>query len=83
MKYLVCWKRFIVENGIQKKLENAKEAVVEFRRRINAEIRKKKENSKKWKFRKVMKSKIESEWLRDVQNVETLYNEFNNVDFLE
>ena len=29
-------------------------------------LEKKKENSKKWKFRKVMKSKIESEWLRDV-----------------
>ena len=43
MKYLVCWKRFIVENGILKKLENIKEAVAEFKRRINTEIRKKKE----------------------------------------
>ena len=43
MKYLVCWKRFIVENGILKKLENIKEAVTEFKRRINTEIRKKRE----------------------------------------
>ena len=42
MKYLVQWKRFTVENNIWEKeedLENAKEAVVKFKGRMNAEIR--------------------------------------------
>jgi len=41
VKYLVQWKRFIVEYDNWKKekyLENAKEVVIEFERRINAEI---------------------------------------------
>ena len=41
-KYLVCWKRFIVEHDIQKKkenLRNAKEVVVDFEERISVEVR--------------------------------------------
>ena len=43
VKYLVQWKRFTVEHNSWKKeenLENAKEVVAEFKRRINAEVRK-------------------------------------------
>ena len=42
IKYLVRWKRFIVEHNNWKKkkdLENTKEIVTEFERRINAEVR--------------------------------------------
>ena len=43
IKYLVCWKGFTVKHDSQKKemdLENAKELVVEFEQRVNAEVRK-------------------------------------------
>ena len=42
MKYLVYWKRFIVENNIYKKekdLENAKKGVVEFKEKLSTKIR--------------------------------------------
>ena len=42
MKYLVQWKKFIVVYNIWKReedLENTKEVVVEFERRMNAEVR--------------------------------------------
>jgi len=42
VKYLVWWKRFIVEHNSWEKeenLENTKEVVTDFEKRINAEIR--------------------------------------------
>jgi len=42
VKYLVCWKEFIIEYNLWKKkedLENTKEVVVEFERKLNAEVR--------------------------------------------
>jgi len=42
IKYLVQWKRFIVEHNSWEKeedLENTKELVVEFKGRINVEVR--------------------------------------------
>ena len=42
MKYLVHWKRFTAKNNIWKKkenLENVKELVDEFERRIEAKVR--------------------------------------------
>ena len=42
MKYLVHWKGFTAENNIQEKeedLENVKELVNEFKKRMNVEIR--------------------------------------------
>ena len=42
MKYLVWWKKFTVENNIWEKeedLENTKEAVAEFKGRMNTEVR--------------------------------------------
>jgi len=42
VKYLVQWKRFMAEHNSwerEKDLENAKEVVAEFERRINAEVR--------------------------------------------
>jgi len=42
MKYLVYWKRFIVENNTWEKeedLENIKERIAEFKRRMNTEVR--------------------------------------------
>ena len=42
MKYLVCWKKFTVENNIQEKekdLENVRKVVEEFKKRMNVEIR--------------------------------------------
>ena len=42
MKYLVCWKRFIAENDIQKKkedLENVKKLVDKFEKRMEAEVK--------------------------------------------
>jgi len=42
VKYLVYWKRFIVENNIYKKekdLENAKKGVVEFKEKLSTKIR--------------------------------------------
>ena len=41
-KYLVCWKRFMVEYNTQEKerdLENVREVVDEFEKRMNAEVR--------------------------------------------
>ena len=41
IKYLVYWKRFIVENKKKKKnLENTKKAVAKFKRRLSEEVRK-------------------------------------------
>ena len=43
MKYLVCWKEFTAENNIwekKKDIKNMKELVKEFKRRIEAEVRK-------------------------------------------
>ena len=45
VKYLVWWKRFTVEyNSCEKKedLENTKEIVAEFKKRINMEVRRQK-----------------------------------------
>jgi len=42
MKYLVYWKRFIVENNTWEKeedLENIKKRIAEFKRRMNTEVR--------------------------------------------
>ena len=42
MKYLVCWKEFTAENNIwekKKDIKNMKELVKEFKRRIEAEVR--------------------------------------------
>ena len=42
MKYLVYWKRFIIENDIWEKeedLENIKKRIAEFKRRMNIEVR--------------------------------------------
>ena len=42
MKYLVYWKRFIVENNTWEKeedLENIKERIAKFKRRMNTEVR--------------------------------------------
>ena len=41
-RYLVCWKRFMVENDTWEKgkdLENVKELVEEFKERLNVEVR--------------------------------------------
>jgi len=41
-KYLIDWKKFNTEHSIwekKKELENAKEAVAEFKERINIEVR--------------------------------------------
>ena len=41
-KYLVCWKRFMVEHDTWEKkvdLKNAREVVEKFERRISAEVR--------------------------------------------
>jgi len=41
-KYLICWKRFTAENYIWKKkedLENVRELVDKFERRMEAEVR--------------------------------------------
>ena len=42
MKYLIRWKRFTVENDIwgkEEDLENAKEIIAEFGKRISTEVR--------------------------------------------
>jgi len=42
MKYLVCWKEFTAENNIwekKKDIKNMKKLVKEFKRRIEAEVR--------------------------------------------
>ena len=42
MKYLVWWKRFTVKHDSWEKkenLENAKEVIAEFKKRINVEVR--------------------------------------------
>ena len=42
MNYLVCWKGFITENDIWEKeedLENVKEVVAEFKKKISIEVR--------------------------------------------
>ena len=54
IEYLVCWKRFTVENNIWEKeedLENAKELVDEFKGRIEAEIRWQERLGKMWKVK--------------------------------
>ena len=61
MKYLVCWKEFIMENDMwekEKDLENTKKVVVEFERRISAEIRQQKEVEKNENLEKLWKVKL-------------------------
>ena len=41
-KYLVQWKKFIIKHNIQKKdkdLENIKEIIVEFKKRLNMKVK--------------------------------------------
>ena len=50
MKYLICLKKFMIENNTYKKkknLENIKELVDKFKRRVKAEVRKQEEVEKK------------------------------------
>ena len=70
MKYLVCWKRFIVENNIWEKeenLENTKKLVNEFEGKIEVEVRQKvrlekvKLNPNIEKFRKSELSEVQYE----------------------
>ena len=54
MKYLVYWKRFIVENNTWEKeedLKNAKELVNEFEGRLEAEVKQQKRINKRWKIK--------------------------------
>jgi len=43
VKYLICWKRFTVENNIwerEKDLENMKKSVAKFKERLSTEVKK-------------------------------------------
>ena len=88
MKYLVCWKRFMVENDIwekEKDLENVKELVNEFKKRMNAKVRRQ-ENLDRLEERDFKRGELPGKYMAKIlyryrDNVRVVNNRLDSIIF--
>ena len=88
MKYLVCWKRFMVENDMWEKeedLENVKELVNEFKERMNAKVRRQ-ENLDRLEERDFKRGELPERYMAKIlyryrDNVRVVNNRLDSIIF--